>query len=179
MKLETNSCWERFRITKADLVEKVYLKLDCTKDDAYYIIEQVLKVIKECLVAEELVKITGFGNFQVKHKNAIRGRDSQTGRQLTISARKILTFTLFQNATVICHMMIAPAIGQCRRRLRMRSHQCRKGEAAPNAARIWLSVSSRVDPSSVSFFVGVFPVKKSSRWSRRLARANKLQLADE
>jgi integration host factor subunit alpha len=55
-----------------------------------------LEVIKESIVAEELVKITGFGNFQVKHKKARRGRDPQTGKNLTISERKILTFKTSQ-----------------------------------------------------------------------------------
>jgi integration host factor subunit alpha len=98
MLIKGKSNFERSYMTKQDLVDKVYAafshKTDrgYTKDYCYEIIEQALESLKEAIVSEDLVKVSGFGNFQVKHKIARRGRNPQTGEKLTISARKVLTF---------------------------------------------------------------------------------------
>jgi integration host factor subunit alpha len=83
-------------MTKADLAEKVYEKLSCTKDEAFDLVELTLETLKEAIVEEEHVKITGFGNFTVKRKNARKGRNPQTGEEITITPRKILTFKASQ-----------------------------------------------------------------------------------
>ena len=79
-------------MTKADLAEKVYEKLSCTKDEAFDLVELTLETLKEAIAKEGHVKITGFGNFAVKQKAARRGRNPQTGEEITITPRKILTF---------------------------------------------------------------------------------------
>jgi integration host factor subunit alpha len=79
-------------MTKADLVEKVYEKLSCTKDEAFGLVELTLETLKESIATEGHVKISGFGNFTVKQKTARRGRNPQTGEEITITPRKILTF---------------------------------------------------------------------------------------
>jgi len=79
-------------MTKADLAEKVYEKLSCTKDEAFDLVELTLETLKEAIAKEGHVKITGFGNFTVKRKNARKGRNPQTGEEITITPRKILTF---------------------------------------------------------------------------------------
>ena len=48
--------------------------------------------IKETLEKGEKIKISGFGNFVVRDKNARAGRNPQTGQEITISARRVLTF---------------------------------------------------------------------------------------
>jgi len=79
-------------MTKADLADKVYEKLSCTKDEAIDLVEITLEVLKEAIANEGHVKISGFGNFIVKRKSARKGRNPQTGEQITITSRKILTF---------------------------------------------------------------------------------------
>jgi integration host factor subunit alpha len=79
-------------MTKADLVDKIHANTGLTKDEAYAYLETVLETIKKTLEAAETVKITGFGSFVVNKKNSRKGRNPQTGEQITITARKVLTF---------------------------------------------------------------------------------------
>ena len=83
-------------MTKADLAEKVYEKLACSKDEAFDLVELTLETLKEAIATEGHVKISGFGNFIVKQKAARRGRNPQTGEEITITPRKILTFKASQ-----------------------------------------------------------------------------------
>ena len=83
-------------MTKADIVEKIHEKLGCTKDDAYDLVELTLETLKGALAKEGHVKISGFGNFVVKQKAARRGRNPQTGKEITITPRKILAFKASQ-----------------------------------------------------------------------------------
>ena len=48
--------------------------------------------MKDCLAKGEKIKISGFGNFVVKEKKSRRGRNPQTGDEIRISARRVLTF---------------------------------------------------------------------------------------
>ncbi len=54
--------------------------------------ETVFEVIKEALVQGEKVKFAGFGNFIVREKNARKGRNPQTGEEIQLAARRVLTF---------------------------------------------------------------------------------------
>jgi integration host factor subunit alpha len=66
-------------MTKADIAEKVYEKLSCTKEEAFDLVELTLETLKGAIVNEGHVKISGFGNFIVKQKAARKGRNPQTG----------------------------------------------------------------------------------------------------
>lgn len=79
-------------MTKAQLVEHLFDKVGFSKKDSSDVVEMILETIKEALMKGEKVKISGFGNFVVKEKKARRGRNPQTGDDLTISARRVLTF---------------------------------------------------------------------------------------
>jgi len=79
-------------MTKADIVEKVYGKVGLTKKESVDVVEELFALIKDTLEAGEKIKIAGFGNFEVKQKADRRGRNPQTGEEITIEARKILTF---------------------------------------------------------------------------------------
>jgi len=83
-------------MTKADLADKVSEGLSCTKNEAFDLLELTLEVLKEAIAKEGHVKITGFGNFVVKRKAARKGRNPQTGEEITITPRKILTFKASQ-----------------------------------------------------------------------------------
>ncbi|MFH1625941.1 MAG: integration host factor subunit alpha [Pseudomonadota bacterium] len=79
-------------MTKADIVESVYEKVGISKKESAEIVEMVLDIIKDNLESGENVKISGFGNFSVREKKPRRGRNPQTGDEMEISARKVLSF---------------------------------------------------------------------------------------
>ena len=72
-------------LTKADLVQKVYKSHDnLTKAQATQAVESLLSTMKNCLASGEELLISGFGKFNVKDKNARRGRNPQTGQELIL-----------------------------------------------------------------------------------------------
>lgn len=79
-------------MTKIDIIQDVYEKLGFSKKDAAKIVESVFELMKDSLARGEKIKISGFGNFSVKDKKSRRGRNTQTGSEIEISARKVLTF---------------------------------------------------------------------------------------
>ena len=83
---------ERSTMTKADIVEKVYQKIGFSKKEASELVEMVFSLLKDVLCKGDKVKISGFGNFVIREKKSRVGRNPQTGDQITISARRVLTF---------------------------------------------------------------------------------------
>jgi integration host factor subunit alpha len=79
-------------LTKAEFVEAVYSRVGLSRRDSADIIELLFESMKETLARGEAVKISGFGNFVVRDKKARVGRNPQTGRDIEISARRVLTF---------------------------------------------------------------------------------------
>lgn len=79
-------------MTKADIVEKIYEKVGFSKKESAELVETVFDIMKGTLESGDKIKIAGFGNFVVKDKANRRGRNPQTGDEIIISARKILTF---------------------------------------------------------------------------------------
>lgn len=79
-------------MTKVDIVSGVYEKVGFSKKEAVQVVEMIFDLMKETLERGERIKISGFGNFVVRGKKARRGRNPQTGDDIEISARKILTF---------------------------------------------------------------------------------------
>lgn len=79
-------------MTKADLIENVYKKVGLSKKEATEVVELVLTAMKDSLEKGEKVKISGFGNFHVREKKSRVGRNPQTGSEIEICARRVLTF---------------------------------------------------------------------------------------
>ncbi len=80
-------------MTKADIVERVYAKgIGFSKKESAEIVEMVFDTMKETLERAEKIKVSGFGNFIVRDKKARIGRNPQTGTEIEISARRVLTF---------------------------------------------------------------------------------------
>ena len=80
-------------MTKADIVDTVYEKVGgFSKREAADIVEAVFETVKATLEKGEKLKISGFGNFIVRDKKERVGRNPQTGKEITISARRVLTF---------------------------------------------------------------------------------------
>jgi integration host factor subunit alpha len=79
-------------MTKADIVETIYERVGFSKKESAELVETVFDVIKDALVDGEKVKFSGFGNFIVREKNARKGRNPQTGAEIQLEARRVLTF---------------------------------------------------------------------------------------
>ncbi len=80
-------------LTKADLVQQVYKKHEnLTKAQATESVEAFLRISKNSLISGADLLLSGFGKFNVKDKNSRRGRNPQTGAELTLEARRVVTF---------------------------------------------------------------------------------------
>ena len=79
-------------MTKADLVSIVSENCALNMGASAEIVEQVFQILKETLENGETIKISGFGNFVVREKKPRKGRNPQTGGELIISGRRVLTF---------------------------------------------------------------------------------------
>lgn len=79
-------------MTKAEIVEQIYERVGFSKKESADLVEKVFEIIKETLERGEKVKISGFGNFVVREKNARKGRNPQTGEEILLEARRVLTF---------------------------------------------------------------------------------------
>lgn len=79
-------------MTKADIIATLYEKVGFSKKDATDVIEATFEIVKTRLENGEKVKIPGFGNFVVNKKRPRKGRNPQTGEEITIEGRRVLTF---------------------------------------------------------------------------------------
>ncbi len=77
---------------KADLVDIISEKVGFTSKECIEIIDQLFDILKETLENGEKIKISGFGNFVVRQKRSRKGRNPQTGEELVISGRRVVTF---------------------------------------------------------------------------------------
>lgn len=91
-----NAGSEQKTLTKADIVENVHRKIGFSKKDSQEITEKVFESIKKSLERGEHVKLSGFGKFEVRQKRKRRGRNPQTGEEIEITARKVLSFKASQ-----------------------------------------------------------------------------------
>jgi integration host factor subunit alpha len=83
-------------MTKADIVERIYEKVGFSKKEATEVVESIFELVKRRLEQGEKVKISGFGNFAVNEKRPRKGRNPQTGEEIVISGRRVLTFKASQ-----------------------------------------------------------------------------------
>lgn len=83
-------------LTKADIVDSVHRRIGFSKKDSSEITEKVFEAIKKSLERGEHVKLSGFGKFEVRQKHSRRGRNPQTGAEIEISPRKVLSFKASQ-----------------------------------------------------------------------------------
>jgi integration host factor subunit alpha len=79
-------------LTKAEMAEKLINELGLNKRDAKDMVELFFSEIRECLTDNEQVKISGFGNFDLRDKRERPGRNPKTGEEIPISARRVVTF---------------------------------------------------------------------------------------
>ncbi len=79
-------------LTKAEMAEKLYEELGLNKREAKEIVEMFFEEIRAALESGNQVKLSGFGNFDLRDKNQHPGRNPKTGEEIPISARRVVTF---------------------------------------------------------------------------------------
>lgn len=79
-------------LTKADLAERLFEELGLNKREAKELVEVFFEEIRLALESGEQVKLSGFGNFDLRDKNERPGRNPKTGEEIPISARRVVTF---------------------------------------------------------------------------------------
>lgn len=79
-------------LTKADLAEKLFEDLGLNKREAKELVEVFFEEIRSALEQGHQVKLSGFGNFDLRMKNERPGRNPKTGEEIPISARRVVTF---------------------------------------------------------------------------------------
>jgi integration host factor subunit alpha len=79
-------------LTKSEMAERLYEELGLNKREAKEIVELFFEEIRGCLESNEQVKLSGFGNFDLRDKSQRPGRNPKTGEEIPISARRVVTF---------------------------------------------------------------------------------------
>jgi integration host factor subunit alpha len=79
-------------LTKAELAEMLFDRVGLNKRESKDIVETFFEQIRDALVKGDSVKLSGFGNFQVRDKPARPGRNPKTGEVIPIAARRVVTF---------------------------------------------------------------------------------------
>ncbi|WP_422667088.1 integration host factor subunit alpha [Buchnera aphidicola] len=83
-------------LTKSKISDNLFEKLQITKSDSKKFVEFFFEVLRISLEKGEDVKLSGFGNFQLKNKKERPGRNPKTGKIISISARRVVTFKASQ-----------------------------------------------------------------------------------
>ena len=79
-------------LTKSEMADKLFEELGLNKREAKELVEQFFEEIRICLENNEQVKLSGFGNFDLRDKRQRPGRNPKTGEAIPISARRVVTF---------------------------------------------------------------------------------------
>jgi integration host factor subunit alpha len=79
-------------VTRAQLTEAVYQEVGLSRNESAELVESVIAEISDALERGEMVKISSFGSFAVRHKGQRVGRNPKTGQEVPISPRRVLVF---------------------------------------------------------------------------------------
>ena len=79
-------------LTKADIVESVIAQIGVPRPDARQMVDELFEEIRVCLSDGETVKLSGFGNFELRDKQQRPGRNPKTGEEIPITARRVVSF---------------------------------------------------------------------------------------
>lgn len=79
-------------LTKAEIAEHLFEKVGINRKEAKELVETFFEEIRHALESGEQVKISGFGNFDLRDKAERPGRNPKTGQDIPISARRVVTF---------------------------------------------------------------------------------------
>lgn len=99
-------------LTKAELVELLFEQVGLNKREAKDIVEAFFAEIGDALERGETVKLTGFGNFQLRDKVSRPGRNPRTGVEVNIPAHRVVTFQPSQKLKVATdESAMSPTVG--------------------------------------------------------------------
>jgi integration host factor subunit alpha len=79
-------------LTKADMAAKLFDELGLNKREAKEMVEMFFEEVRQSLEQGRQVKLSGFGNFDLREKKQRPGRNPKTGKEIPISARRVVTF---------------------------------------------------------------------------------------
>ncbi len=79
-------------LTKAEMADRLFDEVGLNKREAKEFVDAFFEAIRAALESGENVKLSGFGNFQLREKNQRPGRNPKTGEEIPISARRVVTF---------------------------------------------------------------------------------------
>ena len=79
-------------LTKAQMADRLFDELGLNKREAKEIVEMFFDEVRNSLEHNEHVKLSGFGNFELREKGERPGRNPKTGEEIPITARRVVTF---------------------------------------------------------------------------------------
>lgn len=82
----------RMALTKAEMAERLFIDVGLNKREAKEFVDAFFESIRDALERGEQIKLSGFGNFDLRLKNERPGRNPKTGEEIPISARRVVTF---------------------------------------------------------------------------------------
>src|ERR1700755_1272533 len=89
---ERRDCEDKMALTKAEMAERLFTDVGLNKREAKEFVDAFFDAVRDALEKGEQVKLSGFGNFDLRQKNQRPGRNPKTGEEITISARRVVTF---------------------------------------------------------------------------------------
>ena len=98
-------------LTKAELADLLFEKVGFNKREAKDMVESFFEEVRTALERGESVKLSGFGNFQLRDKPQRPGRNPKTGEEIPITARRVVTFHASQKLKALVDKQ-HPADGQ-------------------------------------------------------------------
>jgi integration host factor subunit alpha len=79
-------------LTKADIAQSLFDELGLNKREARELVDTCFEEMRQALESGHEIKISGFGNFELRNKTERPGRNPKTGKEIPISARRVVTF---------------------------------------------------------------------------------------
>lgn len=79
-------------LTKADMVNHLTIRLRMSRQDARLLVDKFFDELSQTLASGTEVKLSGFGNFELKNKKSRPGRNPKTGEVVPVNARRVVTF---------------------------------------------------------------------------------------
>jgi integration host factor subunit alpha len=83
---------DNMALTKAEMAERLFEEVGLNKREAKEFVDAYFNALRESLERGKQVKLSGFGNFELRKKNQRPGRNPKTGEEIPISARTVVTF---------------------------------------------------------------------------------------
>jgi integration host factor subunit alpha len=92
LRFEVDAAGDDMTLTKAELADLLFEKVGLNKREAKDMVEAFFDEVRTALESGDGVKLSGFGNFQLREKPQRPGRNPKTGEEIPITARRVVTF---------------------------------------------------------------------------------------